>query len=136
MVCTAGEFDALLKNERDAEVAPLNFGVKVTVKGTDWPAAIVAPENPETNSALLRLSDVTATGAPLAVRVPLSEELEPTTTLPKLKLDGETANVPAAVPLPDNAIAVVEFDAFDVTDKFPLAVPPTVGVNVTVNVTL
>ena len=85
---------------------------------------------------MLRLSDVTVTGATLAVRLPLSEELEPTTTLPKLKLDGETANVPAAVPLPDNAIAVVEFDAFDVTDKLPLAVPPTVGVNVTVNVTL
>ena len=86
---------------------------------------------------MLRLSDVTVTGAPLAVRVPLSGELEePTTTLPKLKLDGETANVPAAVPLPDNAIAVVEFDAFDVTDKLPLAVPPAVGVNVTVNVTL
>jgi len=137
MVCTAGEFDALLKNERDAEVAPLNCGLKVTVNGTDWPAAIVAPENPEsTNSALLLLPDATVTGAPLAVRLPLSEELEPTTTLPKLKLDGETANVPAAVPLPDNAIAVVEFDAFDVTDKLPLAVPPTVGVNVTVNVTL
>ena len=80
------------------------------------------------------LSDVTVTGAPLAVRLPFSEELEPTTTLPKL--NGETANVPGAVPLPDNAIAVVGFDAFDVTDKFPLARPPTVGVNVTVNVTL
>jgi hypothetical protein len=85
---------------------------------------------------LLRLADVTVTGAPLAVNAPLNEEVEPTTTLPKLKLDGETANVPAAVPLPDRAIAVVEFDAFDVTAKFALAVPPLVGVKVTVNVTL
>jgi hypothetical protein len=33
--CTAGEFDALLENDKDAEAAPLAPGVKVTVKGVD-----------------------------------------------------------------------------------------------------
>jgi len=31
MVCTVGEFEALLENDRDAEVALLACGVKVTV---------------------------------------------------------------------------------------------------------
>jgi hypothetical protein len=35
MVCTAGEFDALLENDNEAEVAPLAPGVKVTVKVAD-----------------------------------------------------------------------------------------------------
>jgi hypothetical protein len=33
--CRDGEFDALLENDKDAEVAPLACGVKVTVKGVD-----------------------------------------------------------------------------------------------------
>ena len=33
--CTAGEFDALLENDKDADVAPLDNGVKVTVKVAD-----------------------------------------------------------------------------------------------------
>jgi hypothetical protein len=33
--CTAGELDALLANDNDAEVAPLACGVKVTVKERD-----------------------------------------------------------------------------------------------------
>jgi hypothetical protein len=35
IVCTAGEFEALLENDKDAEVAPLAEGVKVTVKVAD-----------------------------------------------------------------------------------------------------
>ena len=33
--CTAGELAALLENARDAELAPLACGVKVTVKDVD-----------------------------------------------------------------------------------------------------
>jgi hypothetical protein len=100
--CTVGEFEALLENDRDAEVTPLDCGVNATVKVADCPAVIVAgSEIPEsTNSLLLRLADVTVTDTPLAFRLPLSDELNPTTTLPKLRLVGETANVPAAVPVP------------------------------------
>ena len=35
MVCTVGEFEALLEKVKDAELAPLACGVKVTVKGAD-----------------------------------------------------------------------------------------------------
>lgn len=138
MVCTVGEFDALLANDNDAEVAPLAWGVKVTVNGADCPAvSVVGSEIPEsTNSLLLRLADVTVTEAPLAVRLPLRDELDPSTTLPKLRLVGDTASWPGAVPVPESAMFSGEFEAFDVTVRFPLADPALAGVNVAVNVTL
>ncbi len=76
------------------------------------------------------------TGAPLAVRVPLSGKLDPVATLPKLRLVGDTANWPAAVPVPESAILSGEFDAFDTSDRLPLAAPALAGVRVAVNVTL
>ena len=138
IVCTAGEFEALLENDKDVEVAPLACGAKVTLKEVDWPAAtVIGSEIPEsTNSPLLRLADVIVTDAPLAFSVPLSAELDPTTTLPKLRLVGDTANWPAAVPIPESAMLSDKFDAFDTTDKLPLAAPALVGVKITVNVTL
>jgi hypothetical protein len=136
--CTAGEFAALLVNDKEAEVAPLACGVKVTVKGEDWPAASVTGREiaESRNSPLFRLAEVIVTEAPLAVRLPLSEEVEPTTTLPKLRLVGDTANVPAAVPVPESPILIGELDAFDATDKLPLAAPALIGVKLAVNVTL
>jgi hypothetical protein len=133
-----GEFEALLGNDSDADVAPLDCGVNVTVKGADWPAVRVAGrEIPEsTNSLLLRLAEETVTEAPLAVRLPLSDELDPTTTLPKLRLVGDTANVPAAVPVPESAMLSGELDAFEATDRFALAAPALLGAKVAVNVTL
>ena len=99
--------------------------------------SVAGSEIPEsTNSLLFRLAEETVTEPPLAVRLPLSAELDPTTTLPKLRLVGDTANVPAAVPVPESAILSVELDAFDATDKFPLAAPVLIGVKVAVNVTL
>lgn len=138
MLCTVGEFAALLPNDNDAEVAPLACGVNVTVNEADWPAASVfGSEIPEsTNSLLFKLAELTVTEAPLAVRLPLSDELAPTTTLPKLKLVGDTANWPAAVPVPDIPMLSGEFDALDVTVRFPLAAPLLLGVKVAVNVTL
>jgi hypothetical protein len=85
---------------------------------------------------LLRLADATVIDVPLAVRLPLRAELDPTTTLPKLRLVGETVKVPAAVPVPESAILSGEFDAFETTDKLPLTAPAPVGVNVAVNVRL
>jgi hypothetical protein len=138
MDCTVGEFEALLENDKDAEVAPLDCGVNVTVKEVDCPAVSVAGrEIPEsTNSLLLRLAEETVTDAPLAVRLPLSAELDPTTTLPKLGLVGDTANFPVAVPVPESAMLSGELEAFDTTDRLPLAGAAPVGVKVAVNVTL
>ncbi len=76
------------------------------------------------------------TEAPLAVRVPLRTEFDPTATLPKLRLVGDTAKVPAAVPVPESAMLRVELDAFEATDRFPLAAPALVGAKVAVKVTL
>lgn len=136
--CTAGEFEALLANDRDAEAAPLDDGVKVTVKVTDWPAVSAAGnEIPESaNSVLLRLADVTVTEAPLAVSLPVSGEFDPTVTLPKLRLAGETVNWPAAVPVPESAMLSGEFDAVETTERLPLAAVALVGVKVAVKVTL
>ena len=127
----------MLANDRDAEAAPLAPGVKVTVKLADCPAvSVVGNEIPEsTNSPLLELADEIVTDAPLAVTLPVSAAFEPTVTLLKLRLVGETANVPEAVPVPESAIPSW-FAAFDDTDRLPLAVPALVGVNVTLKVTL
>ena len=85
---------------------------------------------------MLRLADVIVTAAPLAFNVPLSVALDPTATLPKLRFVGDTANCPAAVPVPESAIVSGEFDAFDPSERLPLAAPLLVGVNVTLNVAL
>jgi hypothetical protein len=85
----------------------------------------------------LILADEIVTDEPLAVRrLLVIDELDPSATLPKLRLGGETANVPAAVPVPESPILSVEFDAFDTTDRLPLAAAAVVGAKVTVNVTL
>ena len=99
--------------------------------------SVAGSEIPEsTNSLLFRLAEETVTDAPLAVRLPFSDEFDPTVTLPKLRLVGDTAKVPAAVPVPESAMLSVEFDAFDATDRFPLAAPALVGAKVAVKVTL
>jgi hypothetical protein len=98
---------------------------------------VTGSEIPEsTNSLLLRLADVIVTDAPLAFRLPLSDELDPTATLPKPRLAGVTASWPEAVPVPENAMLSGELGAFDTTDRFPLAAPALVGAKVAVNVTL
>jgi len=136
--CTAGEFAALLENDKEPEVAPLACGVKVTVNGVVWPAAsVIGSEIPESvNSPLFILADVIVTEAPLAFKLLLSDELDPTTTLPKLRLVGETANWPAAVPVPESVIFSGELDAFDTRDRLPLAAAALAGVKVAVKVTL
>jgi hypothetical protein len=136
--CTAGEFEALLANDKDAEVAPVAPGVNVTANVADCPAvSVTGSEIPEsTNSLLLRLAEETVTDAPLAVRLPVSGEPTPTVTLPKLRLVGDTANVPAAVAVAESAMLSGELDAFDTTERVPLAAPALVGEKVAVKVTL
>lgn len=136
--CRAGELEALLEKESEAEAAPLDCGVKVTVKGEDWPAGMVmGREIPErTNSLLLLLAELTVTAAPLAVRLAPRAELDPTLTLPKASVVGETARVPAAVPVPESAMASGELDAVETTEMDPLAASAEVGVKVAVKVTL
>lgn len=95
---------------------------------------IEIPES--TNSPFVRLAEETVTAVPLAVRLPFRDALDPTVTLPKLRLVGDTANVPAAVPVPERLIVSGEFEAFETTDRLPLAAPAAVGAKVALNVTL
>ncbi len=73
---------------------------------------------------------------PLALSVAIKLLLVPTTTLPKFGVVGLTANWPVPVPVPDKAIVRVEFEAFEITERFPLALPLDFGAKVTLNVML
>ncbi len=86
------------------------------------------------NSGLPVASDDTVTLAPFAVRVPVRLLLLPTLTFPKLRVVGETANVPTAVAVPLSG--TLTFAAFDITVTLPLAAPLAVGANVTGKVML
>jgi len=98
---------------------------------------VIGSEIPEsTNSALFRLAELIVTDAPLAVRLPFSAALAPTCTLPKLRLVGDTANVPEAVPVPERPMLSGEFEAFETMERLPLTAPALAGVKVTLKVTL
>ena len=114
-------------------------GLKVTVKGTLWPAEMVCgSDNPPTvNTELSVLAPVTVTLAPVTLNVPEAVPLVPTTTLPRDKLAGETVSCPVALaPVPDKLMLRVGFVAFEVRVTLPLALPAEVGAKVTVKVVL
>jgi hypothetical protein len=71
---------------------------------------------------------------PVLVTVSDIDCVLPTKTLPKLRLLGFAPSAPAAVPVPDNAMVSVGFEAFDVIVTLPLAAPLALGVNVTLKV--
>ena len=60
----------------------------------------------------------------------------PTVMLPKLRLDGLGDKAPAETPVPDSGMVSDGLEPFEVTVTVPLALPVTVGVNVTLNVVL
>ena len=131
-------FEALLAKVMTPDDAPLAAGVNVTVNEALPPAAIVTGKvMPVTlNSGLSEVTPVTCTDDPVALNVPVFEALAPTTTPPKLWLAGDAANWPGVVPVPDNATVSAGFEAFDVSVRFPLALPDAVGENTTEKVTL
>src|SRR5271170_1762451 len=80
-----------LENESMAEAVPAVDGLKVTVKEFVSPAARVAgKESPVSENSLLSIMAAEkVTDDPVAPRLPFSEALVPTTTLPKVKGAGE-----------------------------------------------
>lgn len=119
---------------RVALSAPVDCGLKVTVNGTLLPAAMVTgSDSPLTEkAALLELTAVTVTDAPLAVKLPDPVPLLPTTTFPTPRLLGETLSWPtAAVPVPESEMLRVELDALDVTVTAPVTPPAEDGENLT-----
>lgn len=83
-------------------------------------------------AALLELTAVTVTDAPVAVKLPDPVPLLPTATLPIGMLPGETLSCPtAAVPVPEREMFSVELDALDETVTAPVTSPAEDGENLT-----
>ena len=62
-------------------------------------------------------------------------ELWPDCTLPKEMLEGVAVSMAGVNPLPESAISMA-FDPLTVSDIFPFAAPPVVGINTTPKVEL
>ena len=60
----------------------------------------------------------------------------PTTTLPKLRLEGVTANRPAAVPIPFSGTKREAFGELELMESAPVTVPLDCGAKLTLNVKL
>jgi hypothetical protein len=73
---------------------------------------------------------------PELVRVSDSVWLLPTCTLPKFRLVTVAVSAPGATPVPESGMFNVGFDALLMMERFPLADPAVVGVNVTLKVAL
>jgi hypothetical protein len=100
--------------------------VKVTLKGRLCPAVITAGSDnpPMVKSELLEVTDLTVTFAPLAFRLPEALPVEPTKTLPNVRLEGVAPNTAGTVvPLPARDKIRLGFDPLDVMVTLPLAVP-------------
>ena len=108
---------ALLVKVSAAVTAPADEGLNVTVNAALLPAGIVTGSEipPIVNAELLLLTALTVTLDPVAVRVPDEVPLEPTTTLPRARVAGLAASVPAAavVPVPESESTTVEFEAVE-----------------------
>lgn len=127
--------DTLLNNTVPFAV-PLLCGVNVTEYDALCPAASVfGSEMPEsTNSELLLEADEIVTLAPLALSEPLLLTLDPTVTLPKDALLGESVSCPEAVPVPVNGIeTMAEFLALYAWNE-PVTARAAVGENAILNV--
>ncbi len=138
IVSVVGELVAVLVKATVPEVVPVDWGVKDKFMVALCPEPIViGREMPLTeNSALLMVSDAIVTGPPLADRVTAWDWLVPTTTFPKLTVAGLEESCPGVAPVPLSATETLEFDAFDVIERFPVAAPLEVGVKVTGKLTL
>jgi hypothetical protein len=130
---------ALLVKVSVALAAPVVRGLKLTVKGTLWPAGMVTGRDrpPTLKTELFVLAPVTVTLAPLAVRLPDAVPLVSTTTLPRASVAGLTASCPVAVtPVPDKAMVKVGSEALEVRVTEPLALAAEEGANFTLKLVL
>jgi hypothetical protein len=99
-----------------------------TVIGVVMPLTVKFPP-------LSPICEMVSDAVPVFVTVKLCDFVCPSTTLPKLKLAGETDN-PACVPVPLSAMLSDGFDALLVIVIEPVVLPDAVGVNVALSVTL
>ena len=94
--------EVLVENESVADAVPLLCGLKSTVYGRLWPAAIVVGRDIplKENSELLLPAEVTVTLDPAAVRLAVLDTVVPTFTFPNDMLAGVTLSCPEIVPVP------------------------------------
>lgn len=128
------ESPALLANDALADADPLLAGLNVIVNCAELPAAIVRGSLIPlmVYSALLVPAEEITTLDPLADKVPVALFVEPTATLPKLRVEGVTASVPPAKPVPESEMDMGE--AVLVTAILPVLLPLVFGANVTLKV--
>lgn len=139
-VSVVGDDRALLVIVNVALSAAAVCGLKVMVNGALCPDGMVTGRErpPMLKAELFVLAAVTVTLPPLAVKLPEAVPLCPTTTLPNPRVAGATDNCPAcgAVPVPDNVIVSVEFEALEIILTLPLAALAVCGVKAVVKVAL
>lgn len=137
-VCVVGELDALLVNVSVEAALPAALGVNVTVNAADCPACnVIGRAIPDKrNSPLSVPADEIVIAVPLALRLPGSDALDPTVTLPKFSAAGATVSTPGLVPVPESAMLSGEFEAFEMMASVPLSAPAAGGANAAVKVTL
>src|SRR5208282_1124148 len=126
-----------LVNPAWPEAAPEALGVNLIVTATLSPAAMVAGRvSPDrTNSELVDASDEMVTAAFEAVSVACRLVLDPTVTLPKLRVEGLTPSCALAVvsPTPVTYMESRESLAVLLSSKTPTLYPLVVGVKMTGN---
>ncbi len=109
---------------------PLNvvFCPAARVSGTDKPMML----NPVPEALA---AEMVTLAVPELLSVKVCVPLPPTSTLPKLKLEGLAVSVPCT-PVPLNAIVAGEFVALLATLKLPVTLPAEAGAKVTLRVTV
>jgi hypothetical protein len=133
-----GEFGALLVILTLPVRLPAVVGANCTVNVVVAPAGTVAGvASPLTLTApaLSPFCEIVSDAVPVFVNVKLWDFVCPSTSLPKLKLAGETV-YPACVPVPLRATPSDGFDALLAMVIDPVAPPEEVGVNVALSVIL
>ena len=88
------------------------------------------------NSDVLTVAEDTVTDLLLAVSVPVWLFELPTTTFPKLMLEGVSAKWPGDAPVPESGTDNVPADASELIERVPFTVPVAFGANMTVKVAL
>lgn len=132
-------FDALDVTTTLPLPLPAVVGVNTTWKVVFCPApnvtGVVTPlkVNPVPLAAICEIVTVVP---PVFVTVSRSDELLPTVTLPKLRLEGFEVRTPTETPLAESGMPSDGLDAFDVTVTLPVAAPAAVGLNTTWKVVL
>jgi hypothetical protein len=136
--CTTVPLVALLRKLTVPETVPAVCGAKVTSKETLVPEAIVSGKEMllTEKAAWLTPAEEIVTGPFVALRVAAWLWFAPTTTFPKVRVEGVTANWPGDVVLPDSGIESVELAASEVMTRLPVELPPVCGANTALNVVL